>query len=465
VETNQTDLLIIGAGPGGYVAAIYAAKQGLKVTLVEKQYLGGTCLNVGCIPTKALLRGAHFVKTAEEAIDYGVSMQIQSLDYSKMIDKKDSIAKGLVEGIAYLMEKNGVTTLMGSATFLSNHEVEVKQGDLIQIIKAKHIIIATGSKTKHLNIPGLNLPGVVDSTGLLENRVLPKRLAVIGGGIIGMEFAFLYGMLGVEVNVLEFLPRILPLVDKDVSTRLIRYAKQNHVTITNNAGVVAIQSIGNELQINYLQNNVTKSIVCDMVLEAVGRVPNVEGLGLENTSIAHSSKGIAVDEQMTSNVEGIYAIGDVTGNIQLAHVASHQAMVAIDHILGKPSKMEYHNVPSVIFTSPEIATIGPSEDDLAKAQVDYAVLKIPFSANGKALIQNQAAGFIKLLVTPDKQTLLGATVFGDDAEQLIATITVMKQNNLSPLDIKHTVFAHPTTQELIHESALSMLSYPIHFMN
>lgn len=465
MEINQTDLLIIGAGPGGYVAAIYAAKQGLKVTLVEKQYLGGTCLNVGCIPTKALLRGAHFVKAAEEAEEFGVSMQIQSVDYSKMIDKKDSIAKGLVDGIGYLMEKNGVTILMGSATFVSDHEVEVKQGDLIQKIEAKHIIIATGSKTKHLNIPGLNLPGVVDSTGLLDNRVLPKRLAVIGGGIIGMEFAFLYGMLGVEVNVLEFLPRILPSVDKDVSSRLIRYAKQNHVNITNNAGVVGIQSVGNELQIDYLQNNMSKSIVCDMVLEAVGRVPNMEGLGLENTSIAHSPKGIVVDEQMKTNVEGIYAIGDVTGNIQLAHVASHQALVAIDHILGKPSKMEYQNVPSVIFTSPEIATIGPSEDDLAKAQIEYTVLKIPFSANGKALIQNQATGFIKLLVTPDKQTLLGATVFGDDAEQLIATITVMKQNNLSPLDIKHTVFAHPTTQELIHESALSMLSYPIHFMN
>ncbi|MDD3123054.1 MAG: dihydrolipoyl dehydrogenase [Candidatus Izemoplasmatales bacterium] len=465
MERIKTDLLIIGAGPGGYVAALYAQKKGLKVTLVEKEFIGGTCLNVGCIPTKSLVKSAHLYDDALHSEEYGITAKDVMIDMEKVISKKNFITKQLVDGISFLLNKYGVEVVFGNASFINDKEVLVTFRDKDIIYEPTDIIIATGASSRHLRIEGLDIDNVMDSTKLLDNDNLPKTLNIIGGGIIGMEFAFIYGKLGVEVNVIEYLPSILPTIDKDISQRLIRFAKMSHISIHTSAEVKKIEKLENgQARVHYLQKESTKFLDADIVLEAVGRAPNMDGLNLENTKVEFSRNGIKVNKYMKTNIAHIYAIGDVTNIMQLAHVASHQGICAVDHILGKDKEMSYLFIPSVIFTTPQIATSGASELDLIKSETPYHVFKVPFSANGKAVIMNNAFGFIKLLIENESSKVVGVAVFGDDAEHLIATLTVMIQNNLSPEQIKETVFAHPTTSELIHETALGLLNEAIHFV-
>ncbi len=465
--TINTDLLIIGAGPGGYVAAIYAAKKGLEVTLVDKAYVGGTCLNVGCIPTKALVKSAEVYTEAKNASLFGVNVENATIDMKKVIERKVSITKTLVDGIQLLLSKNNVNVIQGTATFESNKIVRVSTDSGSILYEPTNIIIATGSKTKHLPIPGIDNDFVIDSEQLLDNSILPEKMTVIGGGIIGMEFAFIYGHFGVKVDVLEFLPSILPTIDKDLSQRLIRYAKQNNITITTNAQVTKIEkSEQGNVKISYIHKADVKTIDADLVLEAVGRIPCTDGLGLTNTSIATGKTGnIPVDKAMRTALSNIYAIGDVTNIMQLAHVASHQALVAVDNILQTESEMNYDFVPSVIFTVPQIATVGKSEIDLIQSGVEYTVSKVPFSANGKALIMDNALGFIKLIQNAATKELVGAAVFGGDGEHLIASLTLAIKNKLSYKEIKDTIFAHPTISELIHEAFLGLNKEAIHYLD
>ncbi|MDP2425685.1 MAG: NAD(P)/FAD-dependent oxidoreductase, partial [bacterium] len=308
----KTDVLIIGAGPGGYVAAIHAKKQGLDVVLVEREFIGGTCLNIGCIPTKALIHATDFIHHQKEAATYGIDSHIDSIDLSKLIKKKDQIVKQLVQGIEHLLSKHGVRVLRGNASFLHDEEVVVSTQEGLIHILAKSTIIATGSKTKHLSIPGISLPTVVDSTGLLQSTKQVSSLTIIGGGIIGLEFAFIYGKLGIPVTVLEFLPSILPSIDKDVSSRLLRFAKQANITILTNSQVKKIEMIDGRTYVHYQSNQLDQVIETDLVLEAVGRVPNIEGLELHSTSVIHSIHGIPVNEFCQTSNKAIYAIGDVT---------------------------------------------------------------------------------------------------------------------------------------------------------
>lgn len=460
------ELVIIGAGPGGYVAAIYAAKKGLKVTLIDKSYIGGTCLNVGCIPTKSLVHSATLFFDMHSSAEYGVFSDNVKMDLGIAIDKKEEVRKTLVDGISFLLNKYGVEVIKGKVTFVSNHRLLIASEDNQYEMDAINIIIATGSMTKHLPIKGIHLEGVVDSEGLLQNKKLPKKLTVIGGGIIGMEFAFIYGMMGVEVQVIEFLPSILPMIDRDVSQRLIRFAKMNHIEIQTSSQVTKIERLDNgNLRTHYLMKETSHFVDSNLVLEAVGRGPVLEGYCLEYTTIESSKSGIIVNTNMKTNVEGVYAIGDVTGIMQLAHVASHQALVAVDQILGIDSRMEYDCVPSVIFTNPQIASVGKTETQLKNEEIAYRIFKVPFSANGRALINGQNFGFIKFMINQEDDSILGAEVFGNDAEHLIGQITVMMKNRLSYHSIKETIFAHPTTSELIHESVLGILKEAIHFVD
>jgi len=463
----QTDLLVIGAGPGGYVAAIYMAKKGLDVVLVEKEFVGGTCLNVGCIPTKALVRSADLYESLNGASRFGVLAENVKVDMEKVIGRKDEVSASLVKGIDFLLEKHQVRVIKGTASFKSDTLVEFTSGTEVTDCIAKDIIIATGSKARHLPIKGIDNPLVLDSTRILANDKLPERMVVIGGGIIGMEFAFIYGRLGVNVEVLESLPSILTMVDRDLSQRLIRYAKLANINITTNAEVKAISKTDNgKASVVYLHKGETKSIEADLVLEAVGRSPNTEGLGLENTLIETNRQGaITVNRKLETNVPHIYAIGDVTNIMQLAHVASHQALVACENILGTSTEMDYDHVPSVIFTHPEIATVGKNETELTNAGIEYNVSKTPFSANGKAMIMDDAQGFIKMLFDPASGKVFGASVFGKDAEHLIAPLTLALKNNLDAKKIKDTIFAHPTTAELVHEGYLGLLKEAIHYLD
>lgn len=465
MEKLNTDLLIIGAGPGGYVSAIYAAKNGLDVTLVDAKRVGGTCLNEGCIPTKALVKSAELYQEIINSEENGITVSNASFDMNKIIDKKDAVKDKLINGIEFLLNKYNVNIIKGLATFVNDKQVEVK-GEHSYLVEPKHMIIATGSKTKYLPIKGSDSEYVVDSEILLDNKVLPKTLNIIGGGIIGMEFAFIYANLGVKVNVIEFLPRVLPGVDKEFSMRLMRYAKKLNIDLLTDAKVTEIEELEHTAMVHFEHKGKPKALESNMVLMAVGRVPKLDGLGLENTQVNFEERtGIKVNDYLETNVENIYAIGDVTNLWQLAHVASHQGIVAVDNILGHKKAMNYDAVPAVIFTSPQIATVGKTESMCKENDIPYEVIKVPYSANGKALILDAEAGYIKLLRNPETLELIGGMVFGKDADNLIAPITLAITNKLTAKDLQETIFAHPTVSELIHEGAMGLDHLAIHFMD
>jgi dihydrolipoamide dehydrogenase len=462
-QSQHTELMIIGAGPGGYVAAIRAAKKGLKPTLVEKEWIGGTCLNVGCIPTKALIRSARTIHTVMHGNTPGLGNLDVDIDFESIIKNKDDVTKKLVSGIEYLLKHYGVEVIRGEATFVDDKTVRIKKEDETVDYGFDNCVIASGSAPKHLPIDGIDLDVVKDSTAILSLDERPESLVVIGGGIIGMEFAFIFGMLGVDVTVLEFMPQILPMLDKDVANRLLRYAKQANITVKTKASAQKIEKTDDgKAKVTYERKDKTKTVEADLVLEAVGRRPYADGLGLKNTSVEIEKDAVTVNDSMRTSVEGIYAIGDITNKMQLAHVASHQAIVAIDNILGGDKTMDYSAIPSVVFTTPEIAYVGKTETQLKEEGIDYEVLKVPFAANGKALILNDRTGFIKTMKDKDGK-LLGATVFGSDAEHLIAPITMTMHTGVEA--VKDMIFAHPTTEELIHEMVLGIDKEAIHFVD
>jgi dihydrolipoamide dehydrogenase len=458
MDIIKKDLLIIGAGPAGYAGAIYAKKQGLDVCLVEKEWIGGTCLNVGCIPTKALVRSSetyHALLSESLGIDY----DSLNIDLEKVIDQKDKVKDKLISGIEFLLKKHEIDVYRGQAKFIDNKQVSVN--DIV--IEAKDIMIATGSKPKHLPIEGKEY--LIGSRALLDNKKLPKSMTVIGGGIIGMEFAFIYQQMGVDVTVIEFLPRILPGIDKELAMRLMPYAKKLGIQVLTNAKVVKVEENNGIKKVFYERKDKEQFVEADIVLEAIGRGPVVDGLGIENTSIEYDSRnGIKVDDYMKTNVDHIYAVGDCNNIMQLAHVATHQALGVVDTILGNPKTFDKTNVPSVIFTSPTIATVGITEEMAKEKDIEVDVVKVPFSANGKALILEGERGYIKLIQDKKSKVLIGAMILGKEAENLIATFTLAIENKMQAKDVYHTIFAHPTIQELVHESALGLDKLAIHYI-
>ena len=465
-ETKKTSLLILGGGPGGYVCALYAAKKGLKVTLVEKGPLGGTCLNVGCIPTKTLIKSSEVYKSLVDAKEFGIDVDEGSYrpNMNKIIDRKDGIVKELNTGVGYLLEKNGVDVIHGTASFLSDNEVKAVTEDKEYHLSFENCIIATGSKISQVRIPGADLPCVLNSTTALDNRELPSSLTVIGAGVIGLEFAFLYAHLGVKVTVLEYLDHILPMVDSDVQALMMDMAKKNGIKIVTSAKVTGFkESLDKKAVTTFEYEGKEECVVGDKVLVAIGRASNMDGLGLENTSIELNDRGrgIKVDLGMHTNVKNIYAIGDVNNMIQLAHAASAEGILAVDNILGENREFDVKLVPSVIFTSPEIATVGVLEDQLKKDGVKYKVGKFNFEGNGKAKTMNERDGFVKILAD-ESDNILGATVVGPDANSLIATLAIAITNKLKATDISKTIFAHPTTSEAVMEASFDVTIGALH---
>lgn len=467
IKTQEinTDLLIIGAGPGGYVAAIYAAKKGLKVTLIEKEELGGTCLNVGCIPTKALVKSSEVCHTVRHSSYFGIEAgSALEINMKQIIRRKDEVKDKLISGIGYLMEQNEIQVIRGQASFLSNKQVCVT-GEMKTYISAKDIVIATGSKISKVNIPGINLPFVMNSTDALSCTDLPTSITIIGGGVIGMEFAFIYRNLGVEVHVVEFMDRLLTMLDDDISDELKQAAEQAGIHIYTGAKVSKIQRANNgHAIVSYEARDGEHLLVSEKVLVAIGREPNMDGLNLEQAGIQlnERGRGIAVDHQMHTNVEHIYAIGDVTNIIQLAHVASHQGITAVDAILGEDAVMHYTAVPNVIFTSPEIASVGLLERECQQQGIDYCLSKVSFSSNGKALTMNEPHGFIKLIKDTNTGKIVGGSIIGPDAASLISSLTLAIANELTEQQIRETIFAHPTTGEVLHEAAFGLSIGALH---
>lgn len=462
-ETQKTakeitsDLLIIGAGPGGYVAAIYAAKNGLKVTLVEKSELGGTCLNVGCIPTKALVKSSEISHNVRNAAHFGVQLDGHvTINMKQVIVRKDKVRSRLVSGIDFLMKKNEINVISGQASFVDSETVSVK-GNENYIVKAKDIIIATGSKISKIAIPGIDLPFVMNSTTALSCTELPQSIAIIGGGVIGMEFAFIYKNFGVDVHVIEFMDRLLTMVDSDISKEIQDIAKEENINVHTSSKVKKIQSsVDGKAVITYEDKDGEHLLVSDKVLVAIGREPNMEGLAIENSGVILNDRGrgIQVDASMRTNVKHIYAIGDVTCKIQLAHVASHQGIVAVDNILNKQKELDYSAVPNVIFTAPEIASVGMGEEEAKAKDMDIAVSKFSFAGNGKALTMNEPRGFIKLVKNNETGKIIGGSIIGADASSLISALTLAITNGFTEKEITETIFPHPTTGEVIHEAAM-----------
>lgn len=461
---RQTDLLIVGGGPGGYVAAIYGARCGKKVTLVEKNRLGGTCLNIGCIPTKTLIKSSEVFETVAKAKEFGILVDAEpKADINAIMDRKEQVVDRLVGGIEHLMKKNEIEVIKGCASFIDEKTIKV-EGEEPCELTYNQLILATGSDVAKVSIPGVDLPFVLNSTSALSLRELPKSIVIIGGGVIGLEFAFLYRNLGCEVTVVEFLDRLLAVLDSDASAEILRQAKKAGIKVSTSARVTEIaQGEDGQAVVSYERKEKIQEVSCEKVLVAIGRSPKLDGLGLENTGIEvrERGRGIVVNEYMQTNVENIYAIGDANNLIQLAHAASHQGIVAVNHILGKAEPFEREYVPSVVFTSPEVASVGVTEDALKEQGVSYKVGKFMFNGNGKAVTMGQANGFCKLLKN-DKDEIIGGTIVGPDASTLISAVTLAVRNKMHDVDITSTIFPHPTTGEVIHEAALDLSIGALH---
>jgi dihydrolipoamide dehydrogenase len=456
-ETIHCEVLVIGGGPGGYVAAIRASQLGKQTVLIEKDALGGTCLNYGCIPTKALAHSVEVLEAMKQAEQLGFKAENISVDFQQTMNNKNEVIHTLVMGIDGLMAKNQIKVIEGTAVVLDAKSIGIKSKKIDATITFDKLIIAVGSSACKLPIEGSDLPEVLTSTEVLELTDLPKSLTVIGGGVIGMEIAFIYNALGSAVSVVEFLPNILNMLDHDVINVIRKSAIEKGIKIYENTKARKItKSLDNTLVTEIEVDNQIQLLCSEKVLMAVGRRANLDSLDLEKLEVKLNERanGIKVNHQMQTSNPNIYAIGDITNIIQLAHVASHQGMVCAEHIAGRNSTMHYDLVPSTIFTMPEVGTVGLSEAMAIIEGKNIKVVKFPFMACGKAVAMHATKGFVKLIIDADEEVLLGGTIVGAHGTDMIATITELIKNKISLSNALETIYAHPTLGETIHEALL-----------
>lgn len=459
-EKQIFDVVVIGSGPGGYVAAIKASQRGKKVAVIEKGDLGGVCLNVGCIPTKTLLANAEIMHKIKHAEDFGITAGPVSFDFAKMKQRKDGVVDKLRKGVGMLFQANGITLFRGAAEFMSPQELKVKGQDNL-IVRGEKIIIATGSEP--LDIPAFPCDGekIFNSTTILDWSSLPKTLVVIGGGYIGCEFASLYAEFGVKVIVLEALPSIIMMQGKAVSEALTAAFKKKGIDVRTNVFVEKVEKTSSGAIVKLKDQS---TVECDAVLVSVGRKVVSKQLGLDKAGVLVDDKGaIPVNERMETNVPGIYAIGDVTGKVMLAHVASHQGIVAGACATGQDASMHYEAVPAVIFTHPEIATVGMTLEQAAEAGHQAIAGKFPFQALGKSIAAMETDGFAQVVLDKKTGQILGAQVVGDQASVLIAQMALAIANELTVDCLTDTIHAHPTVAEAWLEAALIANEAPINF--
>lgn len=459
MSDNQTfDIAVIGAGPGGYVAAIKAAQCGAAVALIEKEFLGGTCLNVGCIPTKTLLSSAGVLHQVRRASDFGIQTGPITVAYEKMKARKDAVILKMRSGLEGLIKSNQITLYRGAAQFESPNELKITGQNNVRIF-AKKIIIATGS----VPIDVKAFPcrqRILNSTSILELTEIPKSLSIIGGGYIGCEFASLFAELGTKVTLLEALPSILAAQGPTVAQFMTQAFKNKGIDIQTN---VLVNNIENREDHTHVTLSDGTTLDTDYALVSIGRKPYTEGLNLEKAGLRCTDKGfIAVDDGMETEVKGIFAIGDVTGKFMLAHVASHQGIVAAMNACEQEAKVHYNAVPSVIFTSPEVATVGLSLEEARRQGIPAIEGKFPFQAIGKAQASGDPEGFAQIVAHQKTGEILGATIIGHESSNLIAEMALAIQNELPLESVLETIHAHPTMAEIWHEAAAMALGMPIH---
>ena len=464
-EEIEAKVTIIGSGPGGYVAAIKLAQLGADVVLVEKDSIGGTCLNRGCIPTKALVKSADVFKNIQEAENYGCQVENYKLDINKVISRKKEVISQLGEGINHLLEKNNIKYVKGTGEILDANTVFAKTKFTETTIKTEYIIIATGSTTSELPIPGIKLENVLGSTEIMEIDELPEEMVIIGGGVIGMEFAFIFNSFGTKVTVVEFMDRLLPNLDQDVSEEIQNIAEARGINIYTDSKVEEIlQDESNKCIVAFTNNDDKKYLTTNKVLVSIGRRPYLDNLGIEKLGIElnDNKNGIKINEKMMTNIPNIFAIGDATGAMQLAHIASAQGIVAANNIMGVEDTMDYNIVPSAIFTDPEIASVGINEKYAIDNNIDVEIGMFPMASNGKALTLGVSEGFVKIIVDKSSKKILGASIVGPNATDLINEISIAMTNGLKVEDITKTIHPHPTTSESIFEALLASEGACIH---
>lgn len=450
METKQFDLIIIGAGPGGYETALEAAHKGLNVAIIEKEQLGGTCLNVGCIPTKCLCRNAEVLEDVKNAVRYGVNTGDVAFNMVQAVARKDEVVGKLVAGVEALMKTPGITLYRGTAMFQDAHSVCV-EGEESVVIQAPNVIIATGSVTKFLPIEGAHGHGVITSTEMLSLMEVPGRLCIIGGGVIGLEFASIFNAFGSEVTVVEFCKEVLPFFDRDMAKRLRTSMKKRGIIFRTGAVVTRIEDGTEEAKKVFFDEKGKEGCVeADLVLMAVGRAANLESLNFEDAGIVTTRRGVVVDEHMQTNVPGVYAIGDINGLMQLAHAATAQGKVALGQILADNASetINLNTCPAAVFTVPELAMVGKTEEQLTDEGVEYNVHKAFYRANGKALAMDADDGIMKML-TDAEGRVLGGHILGAHAADIIHEVTLLMSLGGTLNDLRRTIHAHPTLSEIL----------------
>jgi len=459
---SEIDVVIIGGGPGGYVSAIKAAHLGLKAVLVEKDELGGVCLNRGCIPTKALVSTAELLNHLQRAEEFGIQVKDYSFDFAAIMKRKELIARRLSSGVGQLMRANQVRVVRGEGQIIEPGKVEVMDtaGEK-EVIKTKNIIIATGSKVMKLPIPGIDSEGVITSDEALSLSELPSRMLIVGGGVVGIEFAGIFRALGVEVTVVEMLPRILLPIDEEIARRLTQLLKRKGIEILTDCKVKEIKKTNQNLEVLVSTTDKEKKLETEKVLSAAGRVPELGNIDVQRLGIELDRKAIKVDEKMRTNIPGIYAVGDVVGKIMLAHVASREGIVAVENIAGKEALMDYKVVPNCVFSMPEVASVGLTEEEARKENNNIKVSKFPFLANGKALSMGEIEGMVKIIADADTSELFGFHILGAHASDLIAEGTLALSMEATAFEIVNTIHAHPTLAEAIAEAAEGIIGKPI----
>ena len=469
MSDNKYDLVVIGSGPGGYVASIVASQKGMKVATIDKrESLGGTCLNVGCIPSKAMLHASEQYENTIKSngmMEWGINCKDVSLDLSKLLKRKSNIVDDLTKGIGFLFSKNKISKFTGTARIISSKEIEINNNGKIEIINTDKVIIATGSEASVLPNIKIDEVSIVTSTGALELKKVPKKLIVIGGGVIGLEMGTIWRRLGAEVEIIEFLPRILPGMDNEVAEKFMKILQKQGVKFKLNHSVETTKKVKDKviLTLKNVENGNSEELDADVVLVAVGRKPNTNGLGLDKLNLEMDKYGfINTNDKFETSISDIYAIGDVIKGPMLAHKAEEDGVAAVEFINGEVGHVDYNLVPGIIYTSPEVAVIGQTEENLKDQGIEYNKGVFPMSANSRAKAIGHTDGMVKILSDKSTDKILGAHMIGHEAGTVIHELSVAMGFGASSEDVARICHGHPTVNEAIKEAALATYSKAIH---
>jgi dihydrolipoamide dehydrogenase len=458
------DVIVLGSGPGGYVTAIRASQLGLKTAVVEREALGGICLNWGCIPTKALLKSANVFEYIEHAEDYGIQVNAPKVDFTGMVNRSRGVADGMSKGVTFLMKKNNIDVIMGEGKLMPGKKLEVKAADgKTSTLEAQHIIVATGARSRHL--PSLPQDGkkIIGYREAMTLKTQPKKLVVVGSGAIGVEFAYFYNAIGTEVTVVEYVDRIVPVEDKEVSKQLERTLKKAGIKIMTSSEVTGVDTSGKHCKVTVKTKKGEETLECDVVLSAAGVVSNIENIGLEECGIVHDRGKIVVDDFYATNIPGYYAIGDCVPGPSLAHVASAEGITCVEKIAGKhPDPIDYGNIPGCTYCFPEVASVGMTEEAAKEAGHDIKIGKFPFSASGKASASGHKDGFVKLIFDAKYGELLGGHLIGANVTEMIAEIVALRKLETTGHELIKTIHPHPTLSEAVMEAAAAAYDEVIH---